>query len=264
MSQTTPHKQIDGEPLVRQYLVSKTQRDKERVLNAYSPLVKYIIGRMNLPLNSVLNREDTYQFGVLGLMDALDRYDPEFNVSFKTFAYKRIHGAVVDAVRSNSLLSRDQMKTMRILLDCTARLQQELGRDPSPYEICSETGITEDNYFHLLQLSQMNFVIPLEDVKKDDEGESTLVRETIEDPEQKSPQMIFDEKILKRDLKQIVQELPERQRLVLALYFYEELTLFDIGQVLQISESRVSQIMNQTLVLIRKHLNQEKQTANAV
>lgn len=264
MMRKSSNRQIDGEPLVLEYLKTRSLKQKEKVMTAYLPLVKYIIGRMNLPNNGILNRQDLYQFGMLGLMSALDRYEPSNEASFKTFAYKRISGAVLDAVRKNSILSREQMRMMQQLKKAGKKLENELGREPSPREICSAAGISEDDYYHILQMSQLNFEISIDEVKKDQNGDSSLVNEMVADEQQASPETLFEKKQLKAELKRLIQRLPERPRLILALYFYEELTLFDIGQVLDISESRVSQIMNQTLVSIRKSLTKRELSLNAV
>ncbi len=263
MRQSTNH-QIDGEPLVVEYIKTGSFKLKEKVMTAYLPLVKYIIGRMNLPTNGILDKEDLYQFGMLGLMSALDRYDPANEASFKTFAYKRITGAVLDAVRKNNVLTREQMRKLQLVNATSKKLENELGRSPSPSEICKKSGVPEEEYYHILQLTQHNFEISIDEVRKDQNGDTSLVNETVRDEQQITPEDLFEKKQLKKELKSLIQNLPERPRLILALYFYEELTLFDIGQVLDISESRVSQIMNQTLVSIRKSLANNEMSMNAI
>lgn len=244
-------KMIDGEELVKEYILTGNQKVKEQVIQIYMALVKHIVGRINIPENGLLKREDCYQYGIVGLLSALEKFDPEFGVSFKTFAYKRIYGEVVDAIRNTGALTRKQAKDINRILTVSGELRSDLGRDPTPMEVCEEMGISEDEYYHIQQSANLNFTLSLYD-KVYDDGENSLTREdTIADESQTPPDVMLEKQGIKEILKKLIKELPERQRLILALYYYEELTLFDIGQVLGISESRVSQILNQVLVDLR-------------
>ena len=244
-------KKIDGEELVKEYILTGNQKVKEQAIQAYMALVKHIVGRINIPENGLLKREDCYQYGIVGLLSALEKFDPEFGVSFKTFAYKRIYGEVIDAIRNAGVLNRRQVKDINRILTVSGELQSVLGRGPTPMEVCEEMGISEDEYYRIQQSANLNFTLSLYD-KVYDDGENSLTREdTIADESQTPPDVMLEKQGIKEILKGLIKGLPERQRLILALYYYEELTLFDIGQVLGISESRVSQILNQVLVDLR-------------
>ncbi|MCK4445881.1 MAG: FliA/WhiG family RNA polymerase sigma factor [Candidatus Marinimicrobia bacterium] len=244
-------KNIDGEELVKEYVLTRSQKVKEQAMLAYMALVKHIVGRINILENGVLKREDLYQYGIVGLLSALEKFQLEFGASFKTFAYKRIYGEVMDAIRKTGTLNRKQAKDINRILTATGELSTALMRDPTPVEVCEEIGITEDEYYHIQQFANLNFTLSL-DEKVFNDGENSLTREDmIADETQIPPDVVLEKQGIKEELKKLIKELPERQRLILALYYYEELTLFDIGQVLGISESRVSQILNQVLIDLR-------------
>lgn len=245
---------INGEELVKEYALTRNPKAKELAIQAYMALIKHIVGRINLPENGLLKREDFYQYGIIGLLSALEKYQPEFGVSFKTFAYKRIYGEVVDAIRKAGVLNRKQTKDINRIQKAGEKLRTVLGREPSSGEICEELGISEDEYFHIQQSANLNFTLSLsENVFNSDENSLTRA-DTIVDESQIPPDVALEKQVIKDTLKKHIKELPERQRLILALYYYEELTLFDIGQVLEISESRVSQILNQILIDLRLKL----------
>ncbi|MCK5519956.1 MAG: FliA/WhiG family RNA polymerase sigma factor [Candidatus Marinimicrobia bacterium] len=245
----------DGDSLVNTYIHTQHPRDKELAVKAYLNLVKHIVGRLNIPEHLDLRREDVYQYGVVGLLNALDRFKPSVGVTFKTFAYRRIQGEIIDAVRKQGGLSRDQIRMQKLIIEATEVLRGDLNRDPTLDEICEEAGITLQDYYMLQQLNNLNFTISLDKSSHDDGDEHLTPKDTIVDESQIPPDKQIDLNGVKDDLKHILTKLPERERLILVLYYYEELTLFDIGQVLDISESRVSQLMNKTLAWVRSQLN---------
>lgn len=254
MSYTLENKS-NGEDLVRLYVKTRDHKAKDHAIRAFLPLVKYIAGRINFVENGVMRREDIYQYGIVGLLESLERYQPEIGVSFKSFAYKRIHGEIIDAIRKEGILNRDQMKSVIQLASAEDKLRASLGREPTQFEICDEIGISEDRYFKIQKLSALSSSVSLDENIYLGENHSVLRNEMITDVAQEPPDLILEKESLKEELKRIIQELPERQRLILALYFYEDLILFDIGQVLGISESRVSQILKKTLSEIKKKLS---------
>jgi len=253
MSQSTTA-QVTSETYIRKYKETGDPHYKDLAIRSYLPLVKYIVGRIPPVANGNLSRNDMYQFGVIGLIDALDRYNPDQGVGFKTFAYKRIHGEVIDAVRKESRLSRDQIHQLNLIEQAKRVLWHQLGREPMPGEIARKVGMTLEKYEYLSQIKAQS-IISLDDPVSGTEEESAISRvETVTDPDQLSPDQALDKESLKQELKSIIKALPERKRLILALYYYEELTLADIGTVLNLTESRVSQILSDTLVEIRGKL----------
>jgi RNA polymerase sigma factor for flagellar operon FliA len=240
-----------GEYLVQEYLKSKNPLIKDKIVESYGPLVKHIIGRYNLTYSTTMSQDDLYQFGILGLLKALDRYDVEMNVPFKGFVYKRIQGEVIDAMRREGLIGRDMYEKVKNLEKCIKKLSAQNGREPAMHEICSFMDISEKEYYSILNTSQMTYMTSLNITVSDEEGASVYKVDTLEDEDQMNPEEIVEKQNLKVRLKQVLNKLPERERLILALYFYEELILADIAKILELSEARISQILNKTLMEIK-------------
>ncbi|RMF06450.1 MAG: FliA/WhiG family RNA polymerase sigma factor [Candidatus Neomarinimicrobiota bacterium] len=240
--------------VIRRYKETGDPQYKDLAIRSYLPLVKYIVGRIPPVANGNLSREDMYQFGVIGLIDALDRFNPEQGVEFKTFAYKRIHGEVIDAVRREGRLTRDQVHQLHKIDQAKKVLRHQLGREPSPAEVARKANLPLEKYEYLLQVRNQTILSLDEPVQGSEDGNPITRSETIPDTETPSLEESHDREEMKRELKEIIRNLPERKRLILALYYYEELTLADIGTVLNISESRVSQILSNTIVEIRQQL----------
>ncbi len=238
-----------SEQLLLDYYRNPTPQRKEQVIKSYLPLVKYIVGRIPLQQGSSLELSDLYQFGVVGLLDALDRYNPTKGVKFKTYAYMRIKGEIYDALRREYIESKDRYHREKKLNAAKETLRQQLGRDPSPEELQDHLNMTP------LELDNLTNRAPvvLESLDQPvDDQEVRSLQELIADPEALSPEEIFQQESLKNRIKEAIKRLPERQRLILALYYYEELTLADISKILEVTESRVSQILKETLKTIRK------------
>ncbi len=237
----------DGEQLVREYMVTGNEALRNEAINAFLPLVKYIAGRINIDQFGSLGREDLFQYGVVGLLTALDRFQVDRGASFKTFAYRRIHGEIIDAIRREGTISKDAYSIRKKIIRVSDELRKTLGRDPALAEIADEMGI------NLEQLNKMLFKgnpvehLSLNDTVGSDGADSMLRLDVIKDEEQLAPNEEYEQTELKNELIELIKLLPERQRLILALYYYEELTLADIGMILGLSESRISQIMSQTL-----------------
>lgn len=253
-STATETRKLTGEELVREFVLSGDSRTRDKAVRAFLPLVKHIAGRINIDGFGTLSRDDLHQYGIVGLLTALDRYELGKGASFKTFAYRRIHGEMIDAIRREGLMSKDTYRSYRRIQDQTDVLRQELGREPTPEEVAKRLGLDVEAYQHLLFATDQGNVVSLDEPVGSMEEEGMVRRDMIEDEAQISPDKQFGSQALKDELMRIIKGLPERQRLILALYYYEELTLADIGVVLGLSESRISQIMSQTLQEIRKQL----------
>lgn len=248
-----------GEEVVREFIATRSAVARDRAVQMYLPLVKYIVGRLNIFENGTLKKDDFYQFGIIGLLHALDRYNPDYGVTFKTFAYKRIKGEIIDALRKLGKLNKNQIKRHKEIVRVEEELRTELGREPTREEICEKLEIPFDQYDQIKVLMEFNYTSSLDDgIALNSEG-GLLQKEVIADPEQVPPHVALDQKLLKEEIKESIQQLPERERLILALYFYEELTLNDIGLVLDLSESRVSQILSKTLLQLKSVLKKKRE-----
>ena len=259
--QYSPSKQnekIDGELIVREYFKSPTDITKGRVVTAFIPLVYKIVNRMNLPSTNILTRDDLVQIGLMGLIEALNRFDISAGIKFKSFAYTRVNGAVIDEIRKSGVISRGKLSKLMKIEKITSKLSQKLGRDPIVIEICEKANITEDEYHKLMGVAQLSYTLSLdENIEGHNDDEKLTRLESIKDQNIQTPEDLIMNDNLKNDVKNVIKTLPDRERLTLVLYYYEELTLQEIANVIGVSESRVSQILNKTLMKIRIIISEE-------
>ena len=248
-----------GEEVVHEFIATRSDVARDRAVQMYLPLVKYIVGRLNIFENGTLKKDDFYQFGIIGLLHALDRYNPDYGVNFKTFAYKRIQGEIIDALRKLGKLNKNQIKKHKDIVRVEEKLRTELGREPTREEICDKLNIPYDQYDQVKVLIEFSYTSSLDDGIALNNEEALLQKEVIADPDQVPPHVALDQKLMKEEIKESIQKLPERERLILALYFYEELTLSDIGLILNLSESRVSQILSKTLLQLKSVLKKKRE-----
>ena len=252
-TQTLVHQ--DGEHLVREYSLTRDEKTRKDAINAFLPLVKYIAGRINIDQFGSIGREDLYQYGIVGLLTALDRYQYGKGASFKTFAYRRIHGEIIDAIRREGIVSKDAYSMRKKVITVGDTLRQQLGRDPALSEIADAMNVSTEELNKMLHKGNAAEHLSLNETVGHDGSDSMQRIDVIKDESQFTPDENFENQALKEELIGIIKHLPERQRLILALYYYEELTLADIGMILGLSESRISQILSQTLVDMRGQLD---------
>jgi RNA polymerase sigma factor FliA len=216
---------------------------RERLIMQYAPLVKYVVGRMAVSMPGVLSSEDIISYGTIGLIQAVDRYDPNVGVKFETYAIRRIKGAILDAIRSLQQLSRDASRRARDLDHAYDALTQQMGRMPTNREVADHLGMNAEEFGQALldaSISVVSLNNPLGDASGDGERPSLL--EQISDDDTPSVDAQVEHRHLLEALVQAIQDLSERDRLVVNLYYYEELTLKEISEVLGVSTSRVSQL----------------------
>ncbi len=245
---------LDGEALVKEFIRTGNPRIKDKIITAFAPLVKHIIGRFNVSFSTTLDRDDLYHAGIFGLLKALEKFNPESGTPFRTYAYKRIHGEVVDMLRKEGMLGRDKYEQIRTLEKTIASMTARLGYEPSMEEVCQEMGISDKEYYSLLSIAQMVYTTSLNTKINGHDGDFIYRIDALKDDDQNSPEDNVIKNDLREHLKQLIQNLPDREKLILALYFYEELTLSDIGKVVNLTEARISQILNKTLLSLRAHL----------
>ena len=216
---------------------------REKMIVQYAPLVKYVVGRMSVSMPGVLSSEDIISYGTVGLIQAVDRYDPSVGVKFETYAIRRIKGAIIDAIRSLQQLSRDASRRARDLDHAYDDLTQSLGRLPTNREVANHLGMNAEEFGQALLDSSMSVVSlnnPVGDASGDGDRPSLL--EQIADEDTPGVDAQVERQHLYKALVQAIQNLSERDRLVVNLYYYEELTLKEISEVLGVSTSRVSQL----------------------
>jgi RNA polymerase sigma factor FliA len=213
---------------------------RNRLVVQYSPLVKYVAGRMRSRLPHSVDQDDLVSDGVLGLMDAIERFDPSRGLSFQTFAVPRIRGAIIDGLRSMDFVPRSVRDKVRIVQQATVALEERLGRLPEDEEIAREVGVPVQQVRDLTKQASSNHA-NLDDFELADELASAA-----------------DDSVERGDvsasLRRVIAELNERDQVVIALYYFEGLTLADIGKVLGVTESRISQVHSRATNTLRAKL----------
>ncbi len=228
----------------------RTARDE--LVVRYAPLVKYVIGRMAISLPAAMDSDDVLSAGTLGLLHAIDRFDPEQGVRFETYALQRIRGAIIDTIRSLSPLSRGAGRRARLLEDTASALAQRLGRAPTHEELAFELGVDQAELGRML-LESAHVIVSLDGAGSgsDDDGEMQSLGDLLHDPDQaNAAELVEDNELIDR-LASAIDLLPPRDRLVLNLYYHDELTLKEISRVIDVSESRVSQIHTAAVLKLR-------------
>lgn len=235
-----------------------TKKERDQLIMKYVPLVKNVVGRITARLPAhVVDREDLMHVGIIGLMSALEKYDANRNVQFETYARFRIRGAVLDEMRSRDWVPRSTRSKDNKLEAAFEKLQGLLGRSPDEEEVAAFLNMSMEEYYELLDGSRCIALISSEDLPGD-YLDSLSREEMLEIIDHGNPLELLRSSELQQGLKQAVNQLPEKEKLIMALYYYEELTMKEIGKVLNLTESRVCQLHTQALLRLRgvtRHLH---------
>lgn len=224
---------------------------KEELVKKYIPLVKYIASRVIIGKTKYIEYEDLVSYGMLGLMDAINKFDETRGMKFSTYASIRIKGAMIDELRKNSPISKGAMDKLNKYNDAVERLQKRLGREPSDVELTAELKISLKEMMEIENYINYISIVSLEDLIFSEEDDIPLIG-TIQDDKSPSPEKSLEEKEELEYLAKAIDMLNEKDRTVLSLYYYDRLTLKEIGQVLSVSESRVCQLHSRAIVHLRK------------
>ena len=230
---------------------------RDQLITTYLPYVKRLVNRIAIHLPPSVDSEDLLHVGVIGLIQAIERYDSSRDNKFTTYAAFRIRGAILSELRSRDFLSRSSRRKIREMEMAYLKLEQKFGREVEDDEVAEEMGITLEQYYRIKQMSSISF-ISLEELgynfKKDhDSLISSLFQSDDEDV-----LTLAGFKELKAGLAEAIEELPEKEKLVISLYYMDELTMKETGQVLGITESRVSQLHSRAIIHLRAKLRKKK------
>jgi RNA polymerase sigma factor for flagellar operon FliA len=213
----------------------------------YTPLVRYVFGRMAVRTSGAMDLDDVFAAGTIGLLHAIDRFNPEQGVRFETYALQRIRGAIIDAIRTLSPLSRGAVRRNRLLDASISELTQRLGREPRQEELADELGVDTTELRHML-LDSTHSIVSL-DTRSEDDNDRSSLGELLHDPDTlETDDLAFEPDEILHRLNTALRSLPERDQLVLNHYYKKELTLREISREIKVSESRVSQIRSGAVV----------------
>ncbi|CAM2803977.1 FliA/WhiG family RNA polymerase sigma factor [Hathewaya histolytica] len=232
-------------------------QDRERIVKEYIPLVKYMASRILIGKNKYMDFDDLVGYGMIGLMDAINRYDSTKGMKFSTYASIRIKGAIIDELRKNSPISKGAMDKLNSYNDAIEKLQKKFLKEPTSDEIAKEMGLTRERVSEIESYINYISVTSLENMIYAGDDELSLIG-IIEDKKSPSPQEIVEEKEQMEVLSKAIDLLNDKDKTILSLYYYEGLTLKEIGKVLSVSESRVCQLHSRAIVNLRKALKKLK------
>lgn len=256
--------QLTEEELINQYWKEfkkkPTNEIKDKLILYYSPIVKYVASRISASLPKNIEIADLTAYGMFGLIDAVEKFDPLRKVKFETYAISRIKGAIVDELRAIDWVPRSIRQAGRDLEESYQNLQLKLKRAPSDDEIAKHMGVSIDKLYDIYNKLSSSSMMALEEVKVFDgpSDDRMALIDMIEDQKVDDPSEAFENKELRQALSSAIEKLPEREKIIVTLYYYEGLTLKEIGEILGITESRVSQLRTKATVYLKSTLKNIK------
>ena len=251
---TIPEEKSEEENWIN-YRKTRDPKIREAFIKQYAPLVKYVAGKVAMGMPNNVEFDDLVGFGVFGLIDAIDKYDPAKNVKFKTYAVTRIRGAIFDELRQIDWVPRSVRQKTREIEATISALEAQLGRTASDQEIAGALGMNEDTYLKTIQKISGTSILSLNDVWfSGDEKDRVSIVDSIESPSSLNPDVMVEKEVIRQVIITAINELPDKEKKILILYYYEDLTLKDIGKVLEVTESRVSQLHTKAILRLRSKL----------
>jgi len=240
----------------RRYKASGDPAMRERLILTYAPLVKYVAGKLGTGLPAHVEEGDLISYGLLGLIGAIERYELDRDVKFETYAIARIKGSIIDELRAMDWVPRSVRARARDIERAIGELEAHGGRVPSEEEIAAKLGVSQDELDEdLLEISRSS-IAALDELWtiSSSGGDQVALIDTIEDTQGPEPQAALAQTEMREALGEAIARLPEREKLVVTLYYYEELTLREIGEVLGVTESRVSQLHTKAILRLKARL----------
>jgi len=244
------------ESLWLEYLKDKSNRKlRDELIVQYIYLTRYVIGRVKVSLPTSYSIEDITSYGVEGLIDAIEKFSPDKGARFETYAIMRIRGTIIDKIRSQDWIPRSTRKRIKDIKVTAEQLKQKLGRAPTSSEIGACLGLEKEKVDAIL--AEDTSISSLYE-KKGSSEESIEIIDTIEDKNSINPLEKLEEKDTKKELQYALKNLPERERMIMVLYYHENMTLKEIGETINISESRVCQLHAQAIMKLRNILSSNR------
>ncbi len=231
-----------------------TPQQKDKLIMEYAPLIKFIAQKIAVRLPSNIELDDLISSGVIGLMDAIEKYDPTRDNKFKTYAEFRIRGSILDELRAQDWVPRSVRDKAKLLDRTIGELETELGRSPEDEEVAAKLSMTMDEFYDLVNQVRPVSVLSIDEQATFSNVDKKSILSILEGAKLNNPFNQLNSKSVKEVVTRAIEELPERQRLVLSLYYYEDLNLKEIGKVLRVTESRVSQLHAQAVARLRAKL----------
>ncbi len=250
------YKDIDENKLWQEYKKTGNMDIREHFVKQYAPLVKYVAGKVAIGMPNNTDFDDLVSDGTLGLLDAIEKYEPSRGIKFKTYAVTRIRGAIYDGLRERDWIPRSIRQKAKEIENTMRELELKLGRPAEDEEMSAAMGMSIEEFQKTLIDISGTTVMSLNDIwhsNNDDEHVSMMDR--LEGPESLSPDVLVEREEMKRIIMKAIESLPQKEKEVLVLYYYEDLTLKEIGEVLDVTESRVSQLHTKAITRLKAKLS---------
>jgi RNA polymerase sigma factor FliA len=241
-----------------EFIETREQKIREELITEYASLVRFVVGRLGIPPTSLLEIDDLVSYGMIGLINAVDRFDLARGVPFEAFATPRIRGAVIDHLRSLNWQPRSAVSRIRQVEAALASVEQRMGRPAKEEEVASELGVSVERYRQTL-LDSSTTVLSLDvPISSFHDDEMSPLKDLLEDEDAPGPAEEAERQEMALALSGAIDQLPEREQLLLALYYQEELTMKEISKVMSVSESRVCQLHMQAIMRLRGVLHAQR------
>lgn len=251
--------QCNEDDLWSKFVKNADAEMREYFVIKYSPLVKYVAGKVAMGMPQSIEFEDLVSYGTFGLLDAINKYDPERGIKFKTYAMTRIRGSIFDELRSIDWIPRSIRQKAKQIETVITELESKLGRTVEDEEISKELGISMVEFHSILSKVSGTSMLSLNDIwYLGDENDELSILETLEAPDNMNPDVLVEKEEIKEYIIDAIKKLPDKEKKVIVLYYYEDLTLKEIGQVLEVTESRISQLHTKAIMRLRGRLGRIK------
>jgi RNA polymerase sigma factor for flagellar operon FliA len=252
---------LTEEELIKQYLEKRDAHLREEVIMSLLPLIHYVLGRLGISKNTSQDYDDLAAQGILGLIEAVDRFDEKYNTKLSTFATLKIRGKILDTLREMDWLSRSSRKKVRDLQKATTELEMKHKRSPTDEEVADYLQVDMEEYKKILGDASKSFLSLDEEINDATDGSIDL-KEVISDEKQINPSELIESLDFQDVIVSGIKELSVREQQLLSLYYYDELTLKEIGQVMGISESRVSQVHSKAIIKLKQYVGKPNNNNN--
>ncbi len=253
------YESIEEEKLWEKFCKENDQGIRDYFVIKYAPLVKYVAGKVSMGMPQNIEFEDLVSYGIFGLLDAIGKFDPIRGIKFKTYAMTRIRGAIFDELRSIDWIPRSIRQKAKQIEQVISELENKLGRTVEDEEIAKELGVSSEEFQSMLNKLSGTSMLSLNDIwYLGDDSDEMSILETLEAPESMNPDVLIEKEEIKDYIIDAIKKLPDKEKKVIVLYYYEDLTLKEIGEVLEVTESRVSQLHTKAIMRLRGRLGRIK------
>ena len=247
------------EELWVKYKEDGSQSAREKLILKYVPLVKHIVGKLIINIPDKYKFDDLVNYGILGLMDALERFDYQRGIKFSTYAVPRIKGSIYDEVRKDDWVPQSVRKKSKKFTSALMKLEDKLNRKPTDKEIKEELDLNTKQYQKMLSEINIPENISLEKIISFKDNDTLTIKDLVQDSEDEQPDKVFDYNKMKEILGAAIDKLPQKEKLVVSLYYYEDLTLAEIGEIMELTPARISQLHTKSIFRLRGYLGQKKE-----